>query len=343
MRSMFTSTSISHLILFSGLSDKTKLSFSSSNSSFLECTRKHDTHYLLSNGECNPSQSSYQDNQEMERLSCSTTDGDYSFSNCRWSICSYASNASCIYLVNSSSSLTVDKCSFTDCKANAGCGGAIYGYNINRVNVMQSSFLRCNILSSSHSEHGGGGMYLEYVTDEVIIQSSSFIDSSVPHDSGGVDMWYCSCTSGHTNTFQDCKFIECVGVDNDGGGIMAWETTYNVGIINTLFASCSSYLGGGIRIYIPFVGSCESIAFCFFDNNSGTWGHDICTTPKLSTSPFIHCFSTKNEKNHGYWMPGVYSWYSPPDTDWLPHVKDNRNGLLHYHLILLQSSHSISV
>ena len=255
----------------------------------------------------------------MVRFSCSTTDGNYSFSNCQWSDFENSLPGSCIYLDDSSSSLIVEKCSFTDCTVNKGCGGAIFLSHLNKVKIVLSSFLRCNILSAFHHENGGGGVFLEYVSDEVIIHSSSFLDSSVPHDAGGADMWYCNCTTGHTNTFNDCKFIKCIGADSDGGGIMAWLNTYNVGISNTLFAYCSTALGGGIRIYVPLSVPPQFITFCFFDNNSGTWGHDVCVTPELNDSPLLHCFSTKDEKRLGYWTednPGLYS--VEINNNWLP-------------------------
>ena len=232
----------------------------------------------------------------MSRFQC-LTNADYSFTNCHWYKCSHESNGSCIYLVNTSSTLTVDKCSFIDCEAESGCGGAIYGYNINKVNTSHSSFILCRITYRSHVEHGGGSVYLERISDEIIMTTSSFVDSIVPNDGAGVNMWYCSCTTGNTNIFQDCKFIKCCGHDEyhcEGGGIMAWDNDFNVGIINSLFSECLNYHGGGIRMTANSDPPPELIMFCLFHQNQGTEGEDI-NLYNFTRNPISYSFTTSFE------------------------------------------------
>ena len=132
----------------------------------------------------------------------------------------------------------IEKCSVTDCTADTGCGCAIYVYQIKIVNITASSFLHRTITSASDDEHDGSAIYLEYVSDEMFIHSSTFFDSSVPHDACRVDMWNCGSQLNNQNTFQECRFIECHGIHSKGGLILAWNNNNNVGITNTLFFHC---------------------------------------------------------------------------------------------------------
>ena len=254
----------------------------------------------------------------MERYYCLEVNGDYSFTNCQWHGCRHSSNGSCIFLVNSSSSLSIERSSFTNCNIQAGNGGAIYLYQINKAHIYDSSFLRCNILSYSHPEHGGGFVSLELVSQEVLIKSSCFCDSSVPSDAGGVDIWYCSCTTGNTQTFQDCRFVKCKGTGSEGGGIMAWLNRYNVEISNTLFTDSSNRDGGGFKMYVTETFSSPFITFCFFHRNTATNGKDIFFY-NCGTNPISHSFTTTNEPYTV--IPERWNTQTKQDN-WLPHVSD---------------------
>ena len=253
----------------------------------------------------------------MNRFKC-LTNGEYSFINCQWQGSTHESHGSCIYLVNSSSELSVEKCSFSDCETKTGCGGAVYGYNINKVHIYDSSFLRCNILSTSNDEYGGGGIYLEYIHTEVLIKSSSFLDSSAPYDAGGVDMWNCDSQLNNQNTFQDFMFIKCKGTLSEGGGILAWNNTYNVGITNTLFAECSNIYGGGFKMNLHSSPPSEFILFCFFTRNTAdeNFGNDVCIRTEIFKSPFLHSFTTFLANSVACYSESA-SAYKKKD-DWLP-------------------------
>ena len=291
-------------ILYTSLTEKTTVLFTSSNSSFTECVRNHNLQRISSNNYYYNAFQSHENNQNMKRFVCAE-EGEYLFTNCDWTELTIDYNGSAISLTNSESTLIVEKCSFTDCIVEADCGGAIYVYGINKATITESSFVHCNILSSDNNENGGGGIYLELVSDEVLIRLCSFLDNSVPHDGAGVDMWSCSCTTFNTKTFQDCRFIMCKGkAENsfpynqpfeEGGGILAWENEYNVGISNTLFCECSNYRGGALEISVPLEVLSPFILFCLFHGNDATYGKDVCFG-NCDTIPFSHSFTTSSGK-----------------------------------------------
>ena len=249
----------------------------------------------------------------MSRFLCAK-DGKYSFTNCDWKYLRMDYNGSAISLTNSQSTLTVGKCSFIDCIADAECGGAIYVQGINKVTLTESMFIHCEILSSHYYENGGGCVYLESVTTEVLIKSSSFLDSTVAQDGPGVDMWFCSCTTSNSNTFQECMFIKCKGND-EGGGIMAWRNTYNIGISNTLFCKCFSHIGSAIQMTLltPIT---SRISFSFFSDNSANVGYDLAlgyNFPDRNTLLY-HSFRTSSSSIIYYWTGSIWQ---PKDVNWL--------------------------
>ena len=268
----------------------------------------------------------------MDTFNCSETDLDYSFTTCEWSDCECSSNGTCICLVDSSSSLTVEKCSFTNSTALQGCGGAIYVSKINRVNINTSFFLRCNILSASYHEHGGGCVYLHFVSVRVLIHSSSFAYSSVPFDGAGVDLISCSSLVSNDRTFYECRFIGCHGKaetvlsseynDAEGGGLIAWNNSYCVGVSNTLFCNCSNRQGGAL--FLEF--SCYPpekypVQFCFFTQNcisNNGIGCDVALhdfSPENAKKVFLFSFTTSEEDSVCYYYN--HDWINLELT-WLP-------------------------
>ena len=240
----------------------------------------------------------------MERIECSEISRDYSFTNCIWNHCHHESSGSCIYLSDSSSYLNIAKSSFTDFTADQGCGGAIYGINIQQVHITESAFLCCNILSSENKDYGGGCIYLECVTHEILILSSSFVESSVPYDGGGIYIYSCSCPTDNSNSIQDCRIINCRGTEDewtDGGGILAWLNDYNVGIQNTLFSRCFNTYGGALYMSAQPPITSPFITFCFFhDNDASTiYGKDI-RLDYCPTNPISYSFTTLSGNERVY-------------------------------------------
>ena len=252
---------------------------------------------------------------------------DTFFSNCQWKSCRATSGGS-IYVESKKIELTIDQCLFVDSTAEKDYGGAIYVYGINKATITESSFLHCNILSSDNNENGGGGIYLELVSDEVLIRLCTFLDSLVPYDGAGVDMWYCSCKTHNTQTFQDCRFINCKGesdYDSEGGGFLAWDNMYNVGVTNSLFYKCSSTRTGGLEVSLlePFT---SLVTFTFFSENKADFGNDITVGLILPRNEdfLLHSFTTTPSDVIGFYHNG----WSTERVNWLPlgdirYIKDN--------------------
>ena len=129
---------------FSGLTNKTQLSFTSSNSSFTECVRKQRIHAIniISNA-CPTTESEFicegqtfgsNDNQSPSFSSI--------FSKCTFSECS-AYNGGTIYFSVSSQSLTVEDCSFNHCSCSSENGGAIYIDSGSELSITSSKFIAC--------------------------------------------------------------------------------------------------------------------------------------------------------------------------------------------------------
>ena len=154
------------------------IKFSASNSSFTQCVRKYNPILSSSSHEnsCNSNHPSYTDDRNLDRLECVVTNTDYSFTSCSWQNIHYETNGSCIYLVSSSSQLTIERSSFIDCSADKECGGAIYVYYINKATIHDSIIISCHVLSCSKDEFGGGGAYLEYIIQQCLISSTIFIN-----------------------------------------------------------------------------------------------------------------------------------------------------------------------
>ena len=247
-------------ILCSGLSDKTKLSFVSANSSFIECVRKNQLFHLFSvadnthsptctiNGtaattpDCNTSLNNFFDDTSL-----------YVFTSCVWSACA-GDFGTAICVCNPDIELTVNDCQFVSCEASSVNGSGIYAQSANIVHVQNSLFYDCKVLSGSNGEEGGGGIYLNSISTETLITTSDFIKCVVKYDGGGVNIWSSNSTNGNDKTFQKCRFIKCHG-DNEyyseGGGIMAYDNNYYIGITNCLFCECKNCFGGAVRISVP--------------------------------------------------------------------------------------------
>ena len=251
---------------------------------------------------------------EMNHL---TFSADTTFTSCNFTSLTSSDNGGAISLANSDSTLTVEQCSFTDCTAQNDCGGAVCIYRIRKASIIESLFLHCIATGGNHYGHGGGGIYLEGVGRNILISYSSFLDSSAQYDGGGVVVCSCSCTDGDEKTIQDSRFINCKGTRSDGGGIMANQNNYNVGIINTLFSGCSNCIGGGFDMSIPSSYSSPFITFCFFNHNTADHGNDVGLESGFNADNpiLLSCFSITDSMRVGY--VSDRTWHNT-DVDWLP-------------------------
>ena len=147
-------------------------------------------------------------------------------------------------------------------------------FAINNTRIPQSSFFHCKINTTTYDEDGGGCVYLESITTENLIKSSSFVDSSVSSDTDSVDIWYSYCSTDPTQTLQDCRFLRCTGEEGDAGGILVWSNYYNLKVCYSPFCECSNTCGGGVQISLRSHIS-TIITSCFFSENSADSGEII--------------------------------------------------------------------
>ena len=241
-----------------------------------------------------------------------------SFASCSFRGLVSNTHGGAIYISSTSIKLTVDKCSFIDCTAKNGCGGAIYAYPAKEVTSKETLFIRCNIAASGDQYDGGGGIFMTSVGD-VSFPSSQFLECSIPYCGGGVALWSCNSNSGNERTFEDCRFVFCRG-NRNGGAFLAWRNTFYMTISNTLFSFCSNKLGGAFELsYSSW--STSFIAFCIFHKNTGTYGNSIYSE-YLQANPFIHSFLTSSETEQIYMNPPVsetpHSTESTRYPNWLP-------------------------
>ena len=267
-----------HGIIISGLTEQTKLSFSSSNSSFTDCVRNPRT-LLFSSNSASCSQLSYEDNYSINRVSCSTQ-GDYSFLRCSFfgdpnNIMAGHGGAICIS--NNEATLSVDYCQFYSFAVD-GRGGAVYTENLTRVIVKNSLFDRC--IPPSHQVGGAGAIRITN-SSQPLIESCTFTSCSCLVDGGAVYIYLGGCSSNNAIVAQNSRFVccKCTGEDrsdgSDGGGVMMWDNDPLIGVRNCLFSYCHSYKGGGIYLYLPDDNQLTPVQFCFFTKNSGTYGIDV--------------------------------------------------------------------
>ena len=150
------------------------------------------------------------------------------FTSCEWKSCKGdQANGGAICVHDSSVGLEVFNCLFIFCETSGCYGGGICAFPAHCVHVRYSLFQNCMAMDHFY-DAGGGGIFLERVSQEVLIHSTSFVSCKVYSDGGGVNMWYCSCAATdeysppNSNTFENCKFIVCEGSTiEEGGGILA--------------------------------------------------------------------------------------------------------------------------
>ena len=324
------STKIIYSIIVSGLAYKTRLSFISSNSSFTQCTRKHNpqsntiyyqdpAHTIITGA----------DNHHFENATETVNDNTHTtpghlelsssatFTSCEWKKCE-AEDGGALYASISGINLRINHCRFLSCEASAGNGSGIYAQSARMVYVNSSFFYDCNAPSGVNWDDGGGGIYLISISTEALITSSVFLSCVVQYDGGGVNIWNSHSLNDNTRTLQNCRIIHCYGTDNgnaEGGGFISWDNNYNVGISNTLFSQCSNNIGGAIAMSLsdPLT---LLIIFCFFSGNTGNCGNDIALDYPVSDDELFsyHSFTTSNSHLIGYL--NTHTWDVIP-VNWL--------------------------
>ena len=304
-------------ILCTGLTEKTKLSFMSSNSSFTECVRKHDivtvSSSFLANSNCDgPTYLSCTFTQvNLTSLYTSAT-----FTSCVWTNCQ-SQNGGGIYLNVTSSSVTLslNQSEFYSCTSSHR-GGGIFVEGIGQLQVQYSLFHAC--VAGAAADYGGGGIEI-HDGGRPLIQETSFLSCQSGSDGAGMGIW--SSPFYHEACVLNSRFVGChaapFGNDNDGGSLIVWDAIAAICCSNILFVdSLSEYRGGASSYYIySSAGHHSSIhlfIFCFFKNNVARFrpGNDVYFHNWKPDQPFLHCFSL---------TPTDRIYPNGKDDNWLPH------------------------
>ncbi|KAH7815310.1 uncharacterized protein MONOS_4506 [Monocercomonoides exilis] len=232
------------------------------------------------------------------------------FTNAEWIEC----NASCggaLYVHdNSSATLTVENSSFVKCNATSERGGGIFALNIGECTVKHSTFIECYCVASSNN--GGAGMGITGMTIQVLVDNCLFKDNWSGNDGGGLII-----LSSKTNKTKDCVFNcyfqNCSGnkpMDSDGGGFIHWYAVDKIVAHNCLFQGCHSDLRGGAVSILTNGYSGNLLWFCFFHNNTASYGNDINLEDNSTDSQVAFCYSTRTDGNRYYaggdksnWLP----------------------------------------
>ena len=324
-------------IICSGLTDKTSLSFTSSNSSFSECVRK-DTYNSLTNApltytKCLNDNGTVSSCEGMKmprgRL---IPESSVKFLQCKFSrLIASEKNGGAISFTLSGDSLQIDECVFESCETtvstdSATGGGAVFVSSASEL-IISSSLLQSCVCYTSYSGDGGAVLIVN-LTSDMRIKKCVFCNCHADDDGGGVCIWNCPIWQ-ETCVFQS-HFIACDGTDSSssgGGGMIVWSSYAAIGSSECIFSKCSSaFFGGGLAYYTITSQSFRDAPlslFSFFNQNTAMTdcGTDAFFLVWIPSSPFLHSFSTSDSPRIGV-EPTYANWnnttdYSHPDN-WLP-------------------------
>ena len=292
-------------ILCSGLTQKTSLSFISSNSSFSECVRHYqlsfptfDLNELSETDELQWWKDQLFDNNDAKPILSSTV-GKHSFTSCTFtSLTSESSRGALAFTTGGENS--VSDCKFSGCSSstsiyNYNGGGAIFSNSCSRLSVSSYAFNLCTSTSLA------GGIFATEGCNSVLLSCCLFILWYCLHSGGGM-----STHLGPTSAVSSSRFI-CCTANWAGGGIYHNSNSEHshFTLSNSLFkdntarSSDNNTPGGGgfgdfrSNTYI------SKYFFSFFTVNtdSANLAHDIHVRDStISFSDILHCFTTTSVK-----------------------------------------------
>ncbi|KAH7816550.1 uncharacterized protein MONOS_4902 [Monocercomonoides exilis] len=234
--------------------------------------------------------------QKKERMD--TTESQ-SFSLCEWEDCTAEQGGALYVHDNSNAILKVENSSFLRCDASSTFGGGIYASNITECLVQHTTFVQCS--AAVTADRGGGGMMIEYVYVQSMVDDCSFQNCSSGNDGGAI------CIR-QTNTQRQKKcvfnslFSSCKAnhsTSSSGGAIEHWNPADKVIISNCLFRNCISMCGGGaVSQQINTNNNGILFFYCFFHNNTcAKGGHDIALDGSTENNIDSSCYSTRQTGN----------------------------------------------
>ena len=304
-----------YYLFCSGLTNKTTISFTSSNSSFIECVRKQ----LSSKSSFAPSSTLNSECTAPPYEQCSFTQNnhpsssDSSFTSCIFIGLSSDDNGGAICFT-SSGALCVLFCSFSQCNTSIGHrnefgGGAIFTNSSSLLTITSSMFMSCKSLNSF-----GGAVLGTSDCASTVVSDCYFLGCSAEWDGGGL------CTHvGPRSDVLSSNFILCT-VSSEGGGIYhnSLNPSSDIFLSNSLFqenhaGSAIDRGGGGFGQYRTVTYNVQC-SFCFFTRNtdSAQIAHDFMTyISPMEEDSIVHCFTTTKED-------AIYNAGSQITPDWLP-------------------------
>ena len=194
----------------------------------------------------------------------------------------------------------VESCTFTNCKATKGYGGALRGtsnsYNSKFVNCVskQGGAIRgkgetvsCTFINCVASTNMGGAIFTEKAT----IKKCTFTGCSASKSNGG------AVYLGNNVNVVNCKFTNCTAPNGCGGAV------YGNGVVNKCtFEQNQAKFGGAVSSYSLTVKSStftnnkatkggaaynvKSLTSCQFDKNSASYGGAVYNAQKVVSSTF---------------------------------------------------------
>ena len=313
-----------HIVLTvfsSSVSEKIRIFFIFSNSSYSECVRK-DTYNSLSN-EAVTYTKCINDNGTIslcegtimatgkQTVSESTT-----FTSCTFTSLSSTESGGAISCRVSNTKLSLFLCIFDHCSS-TGEGGAIVVNGITELSVGSSTFFSCVGRHITGDYSGGGGIMIRNLVGTVSLDSSCFISCNTTSDGGAISIYSCTLTSmEETICSKSNRFISCHSVPGGnspaGGGCHDSVSDRVLGILNCLFTSCTTTFSSG-AVYMDKPATLPyPVMFSFFCNNYGkNDGNDVYFGTTPSKSPLLYCFSTtQNNRIHP----------TGHDNNWLSYV-----------------------
>ena len=269
------STLMAFTVFSFSIRKKTRFSFTSSNSSFTECVRKHLSSkysYVLQSNACE--QNCQGQNLGTRRVSLDSS-STHTFTSCSWKDCKSAQGPAISFRSRTSSSLTVDQCSFDSCNSTSSVrqdgGGAINAYQVKNVRITSSLFYSCKCTSFQLSTEGqlrsGGGVLLHSVTETPLVKMCIFISCEVLDDAGGLGIYSCG-NNLNAIPVQDSRFISCYC--NDSSGAYEFQLSTCKMCSSCLYCGCTSKGSGGVS-WIRFnrTTSEAEISFSLYHENVG--------------------------------------------------------------------------
>ncbi|KAH7831519.1 uncharacterized protein MONOS_15265 [Monocercomonoides exilis] len=114
-----------------------------------------------------------------------TTEGQ-SFSLCEWVDCTAPQGGALYVHENENAILTVENSSFLRCNASSTFGGGIFALNIAECLVQHTTFVQCEAYEAI--DCGGGGIMIENVNFQSMVEDCYFQNCSSGNDGGAIDL-----------------------------------------------------------------------------------------------------------------------------------------------------------